>query len=361
MSQRSEIVGLQYLRGICAVAVVADHASQMATLPKYYGGTILGGVLHYGGAGVDIFFVISGFIITVVALQGSVLSSSISMRSFFAKRFARIVPPMWLAILTFMVIRMIGTDAIITPSTYINAALLIPIGGVEPNHIWTLRHEFIFYLVFAITFLGPRPLRWAMVVWLTASVALSAAILGLDGKMDDATAPGIVFSPVNVEFAAGTLVGIAWLRWPQKSDLGVNCNPLLLLCILSVLIMGCVGMIGVVRSIADTLILSIFGGSLVFFAARIECPDGPFSRLGRLVGNASYAIYLFHPPFIAGALILGSRFAPSDVALVLPATIMGVSAICVILHLIVEKPVIRHVQKWLAPRPAMPRSVVREL
>lgn len=359
MSQRSEIVGIQYLRGFCAIAVVIAHTSQMAEFPKYFGGTVLGGVLAHGGAGVDIFFVISGFIITVVALQGETLTPSLSRASFFAKRFARIVPLMWLSIAAFLVLRMAATSTEIIPLSYMQAAFLIPYGDVQPNSIWTLRHEAIFYIVFAVSFLGPKSLRWIMWAWLASSIIIPIATLGLLADMDDATPVGIIFSPVNIEFAAGMLVGFAWLKRPQAADLWLRIDPFLLLMLLSALVMAWVAVSGTNRSVPGMAGLAVVGGGLIWLAARLRCPSGPIASAGRLLGNASYAIYLFHPPLVAASLVAGSRLAPDHVAIAIPVIVALVTTAGVVIHLVVEKPLVRHVQRWLSPKPAMPPIVVR--
>lgn len=359
MSQRSEIVGIQYLRGFCSVAVVLDHTSQMAEFPKYYGKTILNGVLSYGAAGVDIFFVISGFIISVVALQGDKLTPSLNRSSFFAKRFARIVPLMWLSIVLFLLLRKIGTTTEITLLPYLRAALLTPYGSVEPNSIWTLRHEFVFYLVFAVSFLGRKRLRWLMWAWIAASSIIPIATLGLWGGMDDASPIGIIYSPVNIEFAAGMFLGFLWTKNPRASDLQLGLNPFLLLAVLSIAIMTWAGHSHSNRSVPEITLLAIMSGALIWIAARLRCPPTSLSWFGRLLGNASYAIYLFHPPFVAALLLFGSRINRDHVAMAILAIAILATGIGILIHLFVEKPLVRQVQKWLAPKPAMPPLVVR--
>src|SRR4051812_24121667 len=93
-----DVVGVQYLRGIAALAVVIDHAAGMTASQKYFGRDVLEGALSYGAIGVDIFFMISGFIITIISLGKENLEPTVSMRDFFVRRFIRIVPLMWTAI-----------------------------------------------------------------------------------------------------------------------------------------------------------------------------------------------------------------------------------------------------------------------
>lgn len=70
MRKHEELVGIQFLRGLCALGVVFGHGAAMLADPKYGGFSLLGGAMESGSLGVDIFFVISGFIMPVVALRG---------------------------------------------------------------------------------------------------------------------------------------------------------------------------------------------------------------------------------------------------------------------------------------------------
>jgi peptidoglycan/LPS O-acetylase OafA/YrhL len=59
-----QLVGIQYLRAAAVLFVVLDHTTGMAMLPKYFGEhfNIFDGWFQSGASGVDLFFVISGFI-----------------------------------------------------------------------------------------------------------------------------------------------------------------------------------------------------------------------------------------------------------------------------------------------------------
>ncbi len=83
MSQRSEIVAIQYLRRFCAAAVFVDHSAAMASFSKYFGTEFFDGALGHGRIDVDIFFFISGLIITVVGLRSAARRPSPSHGSFF--------------------------------------------------------------------------------------------------------------------------------------------------------------------------------------------------------------------------------------------------------------------------------------
>src|SRR5689334_19701485 len=102
-----EIVGVQYLRGLAALAVVVDHSGITVATPKYFGTVIGGGLLNHGASGVDLFFLISGFIITATSLDAD-WQPKVKLGAFFGRRFIRIVPLMWIAIVSYAVLKFLG-------------------------------------------------------------------------------------------------------------------------------------------------------------------------------------------------------------------------------------------------------------
>jgi exopolysaccharide production protein ExoZ len=353
MPQRTEIVALQYLRGLCAIAVVIDHAAERAAFPKYFGVPLLAGQLANGRLGVDIFFVISGFIITVVALRGADLHPAISRASFFAKRFARILPLMWIAVLSYGALRWLVTDTRIVPLNYLRALTLWPDDGLEPPHIWTLRHECIFYLLFALSFLGRRTLRCLLALWFVSPIFFSLSRGTFFERTSGTEFLPVFFSPFNLEFAAGMFVGLLWLRRPPRSQLRLPVHPWLLFAGLTFAAMVLsVSMPTPWASVPTTLVTAILGAALVGLAALVECPQDALSAFGRLLGNASYAIYLFHPHIISASLAIASRL------LHLQHEGFTVAAICllalgigILIHLWIEKPLLYAVQLGLGQRP----------
>ncbi len=135
--------------------VVVDHTAGMARFEKYFGVDVFDGFLTKGACGVDVFFLISGFIICVIALNGPQLTPRISWSAFAERRFSRIVPLMWVAVLSYVALRVLGRGAFF-PGPYLRALTLFPVADVQPPQIWTLRHEAVFYAVFAISFLIGR-------------------------------------------------------------------------------------------------------------------------------------------------------------------------------------------------------------
>lgn len=355
---RGEIVGIQYLRGLAAAAVVFDHASGTLSQGKYLGYSVLGGLLESGQVGVILFFLISGFIIAAVSLKGPGLTPAIDRKTYFSRRFARVVPVMWVAILAYMLLQGIGRgwgDV----GAYLRAFFLVPYGAVKPQTIWTLRQELIFYIVFALSMLGPRPLRWLMVAWV-----VSPLVMWLPRGL---FAPGsvpfellrILFHPVAFAFGAGMLFAVLWFRRTHALVLKSPVEPFLLLTLTFCLPLGVtfasVLWLGYPPSV---FVLALCCAPVLFLGIHVQCRPGLGERIGRMLGNASYSIYLFHVHALSIGIALWVKLAPSTpgVVIALGAALLAIAA-GVVLHHLVEKPVVRVARRLLDPRPAPAETV----
>ena len=82
--------GLQAIRGIAALSVMLFHGGQI--IEEHTGYSVVSDLFNQGYLGVDIFFVLSGFIIAYTRI-----TTKESKLSFLLKRIARIFPPYWIA------------------------------------------------------------------------------------------------------------------------------------------------------------------------------------------------------------------------------------------------------------------------
>lgn len=166
------LAGIQYLRAAAAVLVVCYHTSQMVGMPKYLGEVPWDGFWRMGFIGVDLFFVVSGFVIVWVSVDAR-WHYRIGWRDFFIKRFVRIIPMMWLATLMYALAKGIGRGDV-DVSQMLSSLLLMPGNELAPNVLWTLRHELFFYLVVGVMIgVGIFP------AYLSAVVMFILAIVGL--------------------------------------------------------------------------------------------------------------------------------------------------------------------------------------
>src|SRR4051794_23488664 len=182
-SQHKQIVGVQHLRGLAALAVVIEHVNGLMGLGKYLASSPVSVPLHAGAAGVNLFFVISGFIIVVISLRSPDLHPRLSFGEFIRRRAARIIPFLWVCVAGYATLRYLGRGEVSWDS-YLRAFFLYPIGPVNPNQVWTLRHELLFYLVFATVLVLPRLRFWLIAAWFVSPFVFLAMA---GGSVDDAS------------------------------------------------------------------------------------------------------------------------------------------------------------------------------
>ncbi|MCJ2066847.1 acyltransferase [Methylobacterium sp. J-088] len=200
------LYNLQILRALAAYLVFLTHFG-------LYAGPVLPrpDLLAFGAAGVDVFFVLSGFIMFVSTSEGDA-----GVGTFLTRRIARVVPVYWLVTLGLALMALVGLRPIgimdLRPEYLIQSLLFLPFsrgGYIEPlNSVgWTLNYEMFFYVVFAGLLLVPTR-EWRALT--AAALFLSLTLLGL------LPVPGLYWAyytkPIVLEFAAGIGLGYAYLR-----------------------------------------------------------------------------------------------------------------------------------------------------
>lgn len=218
--QGAKIDIIQIMRGVAAVMVLFFH--MQAVEQKYTIFSYLDEWTDYGMYGVDIFFFISGFIITWTTVNHApgVRNSS----RFFLRRAIRIYPLYWLittAVLLLYIIRpdMVNSSASHEPDI-LRSYLLLPQHGTPLLAVgWTLVYEMYFYLIFAFLLLAKRKaLPYLLIIW-----AVCVCTLHFNGPY---TSPlmKIASSLMCLEFIAGALLAYAPFIISRK-----QCNKILLL------------------------------------------------------------------------------------------------------------------------------------
>ncbi|MBB4438996.1 MULTISPECIES: acyltransferase family protein [Rhizobium] len=201
------LVQLQYLRAIAALMVVYFHAVlQLAKVNPAVDAT----AFVYGETGVDIFFVLSGFVMWLTT-SGRAMSPI----DFARRRIKRIVPLYWLATL------FSATVALVAPSLLKSTVFDLPhliaslfflpwSNPADPSTItpvvvpgWTLNYEMFFYFVFALLL----PLQ--EVRRIPAMFAVFAVILIACRLLPETTMTRFYREPIMLEFLAGVVLG--WL------------------------------------------------------------------------------------------------------------------------------------------------------
>ncbi|HEX8580156.1 MAG TPA: acyltransferase [Allosphingosinicella sp.] len=270
--QHPKLASIQYLRAIAALGVVAFHAANAA-----------GFAFPDGAYGVDIFFVISGFVMVWIS------SGATRPRDFLTGRIRRIVPLYWVVTLAWLAAISLGLGYFpFGPGGLASSFLFIPYGAAgEGRHYfpivqvgWTLNYEMMFYAIFAATLL----LRRSFQLLALSAVLIALAAAGL--VLKPTAAPWEFWTnPIILHFLAG-----AWLAAAFRPDqAGV---PRWLAC--------CVLVALFVLEPPLRVALLLVGAALIAdFASRMP----RFAPLLRM-GDASYSLYLWHPLAIAGLMAL---------------------------------------------------------
>jgi exopolysaccharide production protein ExoZ len=348
------VLSLQVLRGVAALLVVfchAHHAADEAWPAGISRPDIWLPVRFYdiGAVGVDIFFVISGFIMVYVSQPYR--SGEKPASDFLIKRLIRIYPLYALMTLVEISLTVIhnyrhGAEFPYTAWRIIGSFGFIPTfngdGLLRPIlwQGWTLFYEMFFYVCFSLVLtFSKRHILTPLIV----TFAVVFGIARLHGGVDELENPISTFfgSGFMFEFLYGCSVGLIFQKGLITSRGWLTCVAIALV------LFACSFMV------TDTnvyltywfLILGIPATILFVGFLKIDLMKIKWPSLLLLLGNASYSIYLSHIIFIykVRELIL-SRFntVENGDALIL---VLWISAIClgVLVYFMIEKPL----QSWL--------------
>lgn len=341
-ARKARLEGVEAGRGVAALLVVLYHAA-LHVEGDVPGSTVLWGLPHFGHAGVDFFFVLSGFIISFV--HRTDLGRPDRLGHYLERRFTRVFPFYWL-VLSFSLLDTWLLHRTQFPGVreILSNLLLLPqakdqiVGGA-----WTLVFEIMFYFVFAIAICNRRIGAAALCVW----AALVAA--GFFLNRSSATAVlAVATSPFCIEFFLG--IGAAAVL----SRRTVPFSGLLLT--IGLAGFGLAGVCEVSGSLYGfgAAARLVYGTcSFVIILALVERERSNALKVPRfmaVLGRASYAIYLVHLIAIGITfkfLSMAIRLTPSWSFLVWAllcamGLIAGITA-----SILLEQPVIRFARKRL--------------
>lgn len=212
---RGRLDTIQMVRAAAALLVVATHgAKEVLEHGRTPGATLWGYVFDRGQFGVDLFFVISGFILTHISRAR--LSEPGYAQNFMIRRVARVVPVYWfyltlMVILTFAAPQLKNhgdTNFLYLLASYFFVPMRRPSDGTPEPVLglgWTLNFEMYFYLAFflAILFFRPKAIR-ALLVYLVAAFVIGQLVHPHNLALTTWT------SDLLFEFAFGVLIALAF-------------------------------------------------------------------------------------------------------------------------------------------------------
>ena len=330
------VPGLDGLRALAVIAVIVYHANK-----QWLGGGFLG---------VEVFFVISGYLITLLLIAERERTGTVSFGQFWFRRARRLLPALFtmlIALITYVAFferDYLGTlrgDVIAgvsyvanwfqiwTGSSYTSSAEFAPL-----RHLWSLAVEELFYIVWPVVmFVLLRRVRGRAIaifggVFLLAAIAISVytAVMYIPGNLSDASQTMSLFGREvqrtdflylgTLSRSSGLLLGAAlatvWQPWAiRRGTAGKNANALDLAGVVSLaaLVFMCVQFkdVVLVQDVGSQGYDLLYQGGLALVGVAtlvaIATVTHPRSRLGRYVlgsavlvwiGRRSYGLYLYH-------------------------------------------------------------------
>ncbi|MBB1498717.1 acyltransferase [Paracoccus sp. MC1862] len=332
--------GIQAGRAIAALAVVLFHANVYILPHKLHDGAAAATFYNAGYTGVEYFFVLSGFIMFHVHRRD--IGHRGALLSYAWKRFVRIFPIYWLVLISLFVVTLIvpgiGSAELRDPLKLLGSALLLPWPPAPALEVaWTLRHELLFYAVFALALVSAR---WGLVVlasWTIACIGMSSTSLGSHPL-------GYLLSPYNVLFSMGIAGAVLFRQFDRTAGR----------------IMIAIGVLGFIAigqaDVQDWMPLPfslrtwLLGLCAAITIAGIAAAEPSVPRVMARLGDSSYLLYLIHVPAMSVVARLlaaaGGAELPPDVTIIL--VVAAAVVVAHGLHVMIEAPLLRHLSRRMS-------------
>jgi peptidoglycan/LPS O-acetylase OafA/YrhL len=348
------LLSIQALRGIAVMAVILIHIqlyfSNKLRMPDFLP------QFNIGAASVDVFFVISGFI--MVYASERLFGQPGGMRIYFLRRVARIVPMYWAAttiLATYVVVQYGslagagGAEWDYLVASYLFWPYVRPDGWGTPllGVGWTLNYEVFFYTLFGLCIaLSRRKIVLTIGALFCVLIAIRTLYPGIPNPF------AYWFNPLIIEFVFGMAVAVAfregvrlpmWLVWT--------------------LVAGGIAVLGWSWSQAHFFdppswlrvpvwglpALAIVGG---FALASRPVPRNLFWRVSGFLGDASYLLYLVHTLTLGVPRILLGRFIDPASAPWLYFWLIALVTVVpsLLVYVYVEKPLTAYFQRRIEKR-----------
>ncbi len=330
-----------------------------------------------GFVGVDVFFVISGFLITGLLVDEHSRTGRISLTAFWARRVRRLGPALFLVIAVVLPASMvflsrIGTETGPAAKAALAALLLNAnhfflfesgdyfAAAAETNpllHTWSLSVEEQFYLVWPLALLGLlcRPRR-KLTVWVAAALGCSLAGAAWSWANWSASAQFYLMPARAWELLAGAMLAVAVNSSPRIGGVGARVAAALAVVGLALIVYSALNLTGL-RGFPFPQGFGPVAGTVMLIWAGAAAPQNMVSRLIALppvvyLGRISYPLYLWHWPLLV--LSRGSRLwepAPWADAIAMLAAL----ALAAVTYEAVEKPW----QRWVVQRSLRSAVILR--
>jgi len=365
MKDREFIEGIDGLRAIAAFWVLIYHFHAAAGGPEFKASFMI----STGWVGVDIFFVISGFVLSLPFLQAYSRNEKYSVSTFYKRRAARILPAYYFSLL--VIITFSYTDFLLNPDVFMHLighltfteGFLLPYERLNINGVyWTLWLEMQFYLILPLLMLLFKTRRWVISFVAVIALVTLYKYLGLIFTKDLSDSHQLTRFFTNLqlpgvlqEFTFGIAVAIVYLKAKSTNFWTMNRNLISLLIPLGfLLIIVCMkfansyggdnhwygtGPLGWLPLLSLNTLIAC-GAALVLLGITSQA-DWVKSLFGNKVmnflGGISYGIYIWHFPIGNMALKMNMNPEQKFMVLCLAGTLLTI-AWAYVSYRFIEKP-----------------------
>lgn len=325
MLEKNRINSIHFLRFIAATSVLIHHAI-----------TGYGSKINVFGAGVDVFFVISGVVIGMTMLTAE------RPIDFTLKRLIRVLPLYWIATLSYVGFKYYAYKELPDQESVLRSIFLIPKPGPAWGFIywpgWSLAYEMLFYIVAAATLFICRDRARSVCFILFSSLAI--ARVSIPGHS------GLTFeTQMCLQFCFGIAIS-EMIRRGMSTDKVIG-----ILCLVLSTYLFIENSRG--SQLPRTLAWGVPSALLVVGSMAFERSQWLASKWVTIGGNASYAIYLSHITTFEIIQYIAARNSinmPNYVAISCFSLVVIALAVGVAFHLFVEQPLLDFLRSHLLPR-----------
>ncbi len=338
-TNRRTLDSLQVMRGLAALAVAVYHTNLILRQSVYGSIDVFREVSSRGWTGVNFFFVLSGFIIFYAHVRD--IGQPRKAGNYIWRRFVRIYPLYWVALTAYIVAAAIGIGHPDFSWGTVNLFLsymLVRVGELPefPLRIaWTLAYEIVFYAAFLVLILNRR-LGIALCVGWLAAILYNGVYLG--------DANNLLTQVWNLYFAMGAGAYFLFHRiHDPRAGMAILVTGSLIL--LALFASGIVEMSTPAGQEAEWVQIGLgigFAGLMLgaIIVERVRTLKFPATL--RLLGDASYAVYLVHSPVISVMAAINHKFffgmLPEQAVFLIVLTTSVVAG--VVFHMIIERPLL---------------------
>ncbi|HCJ9895220.1 TPA: acyltransferase [Escherichia coli] len=300
-SSKNKLDAIQFFR--CAAIMFVVYAHSFDRIERYVDlghYNFLSDLAHFARSGVDMFFIISGFIMSYIT-HADIYNNKFSWGTFMYKRITRIAPMYWLVTLAVLILLKVAPALFYNTTTNlahtVGSFLFVPVASPEGKFApllgvgWTLNLEVYFYLTLSLVIIIFRE-KYLTSFFVLLLLSVSAGYLF--GHRENLYLYSLITNPILFEFFMGIMVYHIYSSVRQSN----NDFRWYVAFIISILVL----VLTIFYRLPDDMRFIYWGGSyaVLILSTLVLFSSCNFLRILIKIGDASYTIYLTHYFVISG-------------------------------------------------------------